>query len=615
MTKLIADLLGHLDRSSRRHLVVAALVACLLAPIEVIGVGLVVPLLDLVAGQTDVESGPVGVVSDLTGVRDPETLALILGGAVVVLFAIRAVATVVLRWWVLGVIASAERDVAVRLLRGYLSEPYGQHLNRNSAEVLRTLHNSVAETFGGLIAAAFGAVAEVVVAVSLFALLLVVEPLATLVLVGYFALAIPFYVVNVQRRAYTLGGTMQQLSQRGIFVARDSLDAVKELQVLGVQEEYVNRFASVRGEMAESRRTVQFLREAPRYIVEVVFLAGVGLLLAALAMSRGGESAIPTLGVFVAAGFRLMPPVGRLMSSQTGMRSSAAAAEIVCGELHRLEAGSATIEGPRTSSLSAADFHGEPLVFDRVGFVYVGSDEPVLRDVSFSIAPGESVALVGASGAGKTTVVDLALGLHVPTSGAIRLGDHDLGRILPAWRQQVGYVPQDVFLFDASLRENIALGVPAQEIDEGRLHAAVEVAQLKDVVEALEQGLRTEVGERGARLSGGQRQRIGIARALYRHPRFLILDEATSALDVETEARVITALSQLDDRMSVMAITHRVASLYAFDRVLHLASGLVIADGPMTELFAELPSFAPSISEASSTDPQWSASRGESSSG
>lgn len=577
MTKLLADLLRQLDTRSRRNLLVAGVLACLIAPLEVIGVGLVVPLLDLVAGQTDVSSGPAGVISDITGVRDPDTLALVIGGAVVVLFAARSLSTVALRWWVLGVICRAERDVAVRLLRGYLSERYAHHLNRNSAEVLRTLQNSVSETFGGLVAAAFGGVAEVFVAVSLFVLLLLVEPVATLVLVGYFTLAVPFYVLGVHRRVYVLGRAMQQLSQRGIFVARDSLDAVKELQVLGVESEFVERFRAVRGDMAETRRSVQFLREAPRYVIEVVFLLGVAVLLAALATVKGADTAIPTLGVFIAAGFRLMPPVGRLMSSQTGMRSSAAAAEIVCRELDRLDSARGSAGGGHESS-PMVDLAGRPLVFQDVSFTHAGTNEPVLRDVTFSIAPGESVALVGPSGAGKTTVVDLALGLHAPTNGSISIGGLDLATVLPSWRARIGYVPQDVFLFDSSIRENIALGVPPEAVDEERLRSAVFGAQLQAVVDGLEHGLATEVGERGGRLSGGQRQRVGIARALYRCPRFLILDEATSALDVRTEAQLLDALARLDDDLSVLAVTHRATTLYSFDRILRLEEGRLISD-------------------------------------
>ena len=216
---LFRRILSRVGRRSSRHLIYAILATCTLAPIEIVGVALVVPLLGLLSNQASTDGGAAGMLADLTGVHDPDRLALVLGGAIVVLFALRSFATLLVRWLTLGTLFAAERDVAVRLLRGYLKEPYERHLNRNSAEILRTLQMSVNETFGGYVAAILNMFGEALVGVSIVGLLLVVQPVPTLILGAYFALAGPFYVRIVQRRAYSIGNEMQDLSRRSILVA------------------------------------------------------------------------------------------------------------------------------------------------------------------------------------------------------------------------------------------------------------------------------------------------------------------------------------------------------------------------------------------------------------
>jgi ABC-type multidrug transport system fused ATPase/permease subunit len=333
---------------------------------------------------------------------------------------------------------------------------------------------------------------------------------------------------------------------------------------------------------------MQFLREAPRYVIEILFLLGVVFLLGTLALTGSSEDVVPALGVFVAAGFRLMPPLGRLISAHAGMRSTAAAVELTTSELQRFEVAE---QGTRAVHQQEVAFEHE-LRMDDVTFQHSGANKPSLLGVSTSIAPGESVAIVGASGAGKTTFVDLILGLHVPTSGALSVDGVPLPECLRTWRSLIGYVPQDVFMVDAALRENIALGVPLDEIDDDAVALAVERAQLSDFVGRLDRGLATEVGERGTRLSGGQRQRIGIARALYGGPRLLILDEATSALDSETEGRIADTISELRSQMTVIAIAHRLSTLRDFERVLFLDDGMLMGDGTFTDLRQQLPEFA-----------------------
>ena len=585
--RLFRTVLHHVGDVTRRRLLLAVVATCLLAPIEIAGVALVVPLME-VFSEGEISGGAAGSISEWTGVTDPDDLALVLGVAIVLLFATRALATLVVRWWTLGTLFDAERDAATRMLRGYLDEPYEKHLDRNSAEILRTLQLSVDQTFGGYVAATLNVFAEVLVGASILGLLLVIQPVPTLILAGYFAVVGPVYLRFVQRRAYGIGNRMQDLSRDSILVARDALDGVKELTVLQRESEFLRRFHVVRTETGHARQWMQFLREAPRFMIEILFLVGITVLLAALTLGGASEELVPTLGVFVAAGFRLMPPLGRLISAQSAMRSSAAAVENVAGELERFESDTAARQSVVEQDVGFVD----ELVFHGVTFQHAQASRPSVRELTVSIKPGESVAIVGPSGAGKTTLVDLVLGLHRPTEGRVLIDGVPLEHCVRSWRALIGYVPQDVYLVDASLRENIALGVQVDSIDEEAVVRAIERAQLGDFVRSLDHGVDTKVGERGTRLSGGQRQRIGIARALYGKPRLLILDEATSALDSETEARIGETIADLRTQMTVIAIAHRLTTLRDFERVLFLDDGALVGDGSFCELRDEHPDFA-----------------------
>lgn len=596
--KALRRVLSFLDAVTRRRLMLAVAFSAVLAPIELVGVGLVLPLLELFSNNEVPADGLTARLSDWTGISDAQDLAVVLGIAVVALFVLRSAGTLLVRWWTLKLMFDAERRVASRLLRGYLREPYARHLQRNSAEVLNTLQLSVDQTFGGYVAGALSLAAEALVGISILGLLIVVQPLPTVILGAYFALVAPLYLRTIHRRAFGAGDRLLTLSREAILVARDALDGIKELTVLERSEEFTRRFDLVRVETARARQTMQFLREAPRFMIEIVFLLGVIVLVVVLSLLGSTEDLLPTLGVFVAAGFRLMPPIGRFVSAQSSMRAALPSLNETCNELERLE-GLRPVDHQRVAARAPHDLTFETsLTMDRVTFRHEGAARPSLIDVSVAIRPLESVAVVGSSGAGKTTFVDLILGLLEPTEGRICVDDNDISSCLAGWRGVIGYVAQDVFLVDASLRENVALGIPAEDIDDDAVLRAVEGAQLAGLVDSLPSGIHGKIGERGVRISGGQRQRIGIARALYNEPRLLVLDEATSALDGETEARITETISMLRERVTVIAIAHRLSTLKDFERVLFFSNGRLEADGSFEQLERENREFARLLRQA-----------------
>jgi ATP-binding cassette subfamily C protein len=317
----------------------------------------------------------------------------------------------------------------------------------------------------------------------------------------------------------------------------------------------------------------------PRIVVETVFVAGALLviLLTTLGGSVGAES-VPLLGLYAYAGFRVIPSANRIVWLLSEIRVGSPAIDRVHADLVGTGGWNT-----RAAAVAAPCPLRDQLELERVSYAYEGNDRPVLADVSLTIRRGESVGIVGNTGIGKSTLVDLIVGLLEPTGGRICVDGADI-RCLAGWQRQIGYVPQTIFLVDDTLRQNVALGVADADIDETRVRAALHRAQLDAFVAALPRALETVVGERGVRLSGGERQRIGIARALYHEPSVLVLDEATSALDSRTEAELAEAIDALRIHRTLIVVTHRLTTVRRCDRLVFLADGRVADVGTFDEL-------------------------------
>jgi ABC-type multidrug transport system fused ATPase/permease subunit len=420
--------------------------------------------------------------------------------------------------------------------------------------------------------------------------LLVLQPLIAIGTGLYFLVVVLVYQRIINRRAHALGYEYQRLAAETYKAIQQSLGGVKEVQVANRQPFFVDRLAGFKNEAAGVERRFQFYAELPRQYLETAFILGGGLLALVLAQTSD-DDAFAILGLFVAAGFRLLPTLYRFVSSATTFKTGLAAVEIVCDDIAELEEAIAA-DRPRPVSRASIPTLERELHLEGVSFSYGDPSRLVLDDVSLTVRRGDSAAIVGTSGAGKSTLVDLILGLHHPLRGSIRVDGVDIASDLEGWQDQLGMVPQDVYLLDASLRENVAFGVPEQEIDEARVLEAIRRAQLESFVASLPHGLDTVTGERGVRISGGQRQRLGIARAFYTQPRVLVLDEATSALDNRTEAEFSATIDQLRGTLTMIVIAHRLSTVKNCDHVFLLEHGRLSASGSFEELVASSPAFA-----------------------
>jgi ATP-binding cassette subfamily C protein len=463
------------------------------------------------------------------------------------------------------------------LLRGYLAAPWSFHLRRNSAELIHDAHQAVERVYTLVMSPALGILTESLVALGIVAVLLVAAPGVTLFAVSVL-LSLSLLFLRITRgAAVRLGARLDVHAAASLRHLQQALGAVKELKVLGRERRFADSYAEDQRALARVHRRYATIAALPRLVVETIFVCG-ALLVVVVLTARGGTGTetVPLLGLYAYAGFRVIPSANRILWLFGEVRFGTPAVERVHRDLAILPAVAPAPTGPCPFV--------DRLALERVSYVYPADARPLLCDVELVVRRGEAVGIVGPTGAGKSTLVDLVVGLLEPTEGRISVDGVDVRTCLPAWQHQIGYVPQAIYLLDDTLRRNIALGVPDAEIDETRLRAAIGRAQLEAFVAALPQGLDTRVGERGVRLSGGERQRIGIARALYHEPAVLVFDEATSALDGRTEAALTEALGALRGGTTMLIVAHRLTSVRRCDRLVLLRDGRVADTGSFDEL-------------------------------
>jgi ABC-type multidrug transport system fused ATPase/permease subunit len=459
------------------------------------------------------------------------------------------------------------------LLNSYLTLPYVFHLTRNSAELIKNVKISAPQVFARGILALLQLSMDAMTVAGILLLLLYIDPMTTIGLSVLLGGSMAIYYSLIHHRMLAWSQMALRHNGRTFVWLNQALGAIKETKLSGRSQFFVDTFGRESIEQAHYETLLVTIPQWPRMIIETVAVGGVMFLIFIVIQPRGSTiDALPVMGAFAFAALRIMPALSRLMSSLTLLRGSAAALDEVYDDLVRV------------SELYHVIPAGQPLqmkhsiVLENVSFFYPDGRN-ALRDISMTISAGESVAFVGRSGAGKTTAVDIILGLLAPTSGRILIDGNDITKQPESWQRNMGYIPQTVYLIDDTIRRNIALGYPDAEIDAVRLEAVIDMAHMSEVVSNLPDGLDTIVGERGTRLSGGQRQRIAIARALYGDPDILVMDEATAALDNETEREISRAISELSGRTTLIIIAHRLSTVKACDRLYLFENGQIVDSG------------------------------------
>ena len=506
-------LLRLLDRPTRWRLVIAAALSGALALLETVAIVTVLPLVQIATGAP-LDDGATGLVWNLLGKPGRGTFGMVLVGVVVGLFILKDVLAMAFVWWQSGFVMDKRVEMSTRLFQRFLREPLAEFRRRNIGEAIRTMTAAVGQVFT-TVSAMITTVSSGLTVTAILAALLVTTPVQALLALLYFSVAALAYLRVVRPRISQVGDDIMEGTKEATIAGLQGLQGFKEVKVRGSARHFIERFTNGLLLNERAAREGNFFSSITKYLLEILFILGVGALLAVSFLSGAENQAVGSLALFVAAGFRLLPNISSLVGSVNGFRIGRASVLLVAEELRDAGPLAEPTESRENTSLTLTT----SLRIEDVRYRYPGAEHEVLRGIDLDIPAGSSVAFVGSSGAGKTTLVDLVLGLLTPTRGTIRADGVDIAEGIDSWQRICGVVAQDVFIAEDTVRKNILFDVPVEEADEQRLRQAVRMAQLEDVVEALPDGLDGDVGDWGSRLSGGQRQRLGIARALYRSPR------------------------------------------------------------------------------------------------
>ncbi len=495
-----------------------------------------------------------------------------LTGVIIFIYIFKNIFLALQKNWIYKFSYGIQLKLSTRLLKTYVKEPYTFHLSHNIAVLQRSLQEDT-DLFTKGIIHAMELVAEIAVCGTLGIYLMKVSVSIASSVVVLLVFSLLIFTSISRRYSKNLGKQCQQYKSNLYQWVNQSLGGIKELKILNREEYFINAYEDNYKKYVHGLRINRLIASMPKYFVEAVCMTG--LLVAILIKMFWGQkddftTFIPQLSVFAVAAFRLLPSVGKINEHVADILYSLPSLDLIYHDLKAIE------EEPEIKKKEELEWQFEKEIFvKKVCYHYSDSENMVINNASFDIPKGKTVAFIGPSGAGKTTMVDIILGLLKPQYGKVYADDLDIHKHSYVWQKEIGYIPQVIYLSDDTIRNNIAFGVDKDQIDERAIENALRRAQLYEFVENLPEGLDTVVGDRGVRLSGGQRQRIGIARALYHDPEVLVLDEATSALDNETEAAVMEAIDHLQGTKTILIIAHRLTTIRNVDMIYEVSGGKV----------------------------------------
>lgn len=592
--------LGVLSPRDRRLYWVAVALQFLLALLDLAGVlllGVVGALLATAAGGTALPT-PVAGVLDTLGLGDAATTtaAIALAAAAAVLLIAKSALALIIQSRLLRFLGQRAGAVGAELAEEFLSLPMLQVRSHPSQVTAFALMEGVNGLITGVLGRFMVVVSEIAVLVVLGLALLAIDPLTTLVTIVYFggvAFLLNHRLGVLSRRA---GQVSTDSNIAGRTVVQDAIDTYPEIVVMGRRQWFIERFSAERRRNASAQATSMLLGAVPRYLMEAALVLGAALIAVTLTLTNDLAGAVGGLVLFLAAASRAVPSLLRLNSALVSMRNQAASAQRAQDIVARITASPAMSVGAVSAPIETSSTQGAPdksavdIVLTNVSLRYPERIDFALAGINLLVDAGQSLALVGPTGAGKSSLVAVILGLVEPSVGTVRIGGLDPA-VSTSLRPPVGYVPQDVALVFGTVRDNVALGISTEGIDDARVWVALARAHLAEFVQSLPDRLDTVVGERGVRLSGGQRQRLGLARALYTPPRMLVLDEATSALDAETESAIAETIASLSGDVTTVTVAHRLTTIREADIVLYLEGGRPIAQGAFEQVRAAVPGF------------------------
>lgn len=541
--------------------------------LELLGVTIFMPFIKIVSDPSTIQNTwYLKRVYDLFHFTSAKSFVVALSAGIIAIYLVKNLYLVIEKSYIYRFSYNTQMNLSTRLLNTYMKEPYTFHLNKNIATLQRSLQEDTAR-FMQVILYSLELLTELAVCFVLGVYLLFVSKSITIIVLGMMVICVGSFLLFTRKYSRRLGQNNQGYQGKIYQWMNQALGGIKEIKILEREEYFTDEYRKYYVKYARGLRVARTISIVPKYVVESVAISG--LLVAIIVKLLFGEADmtyyVSQLTVFAVAAFRLMPSVGRINEHATNMLYALPSVELIYHDLREIED---YIEQQDNEVREDWNLQGS-IEVRNVTYYYPDTNEPIIDHANLLIQKGMAVAFIGSSGAGKTTMVDIILGLLTPQEGVVMADEINVHEKPKTFHSQVGYIPQVIYLSDDTIRNNIAFGVKESDIDEQAVLQAMDKAQLTEFVDSLPHGLDTIVGDRGVRLSGGQRQRIGIARALYHNPEVLVLDEATSALDNDTETAVMEAIEKLQGHKTILIIAHRLTTIKNVDVIYEVSNGKV----------------------------------------
>jgi len=581
LRKSIEKLMKFFNKREKKKFLILFFMMIIAALFETIGIGLIVPFVGIVVRPEIIqEQAILSYLFELFNFQSTTSFIIFSVMLLLGVFVFKNLYLLIFNYAQFRVILNQQVKLSSNLFKEYLTKPYAFHLQRNTAELLRNINTEVSKVFQGILMAGFQLFTEFLVIICIFALLLITAPVATIVATFLLGASVIFFFTFLRKKISDLGKEQQKVGSTTIKWVNQGLGASKEVKVSGKENFFIRSYTGQSQIRANNSRYMKMLELVPRLFIETL-LVSIILLTMLIIVFQGTSMTqlVSTMALFAMASFRLMPSITRIVSLITSIRYNQPALSVVYDDLFFNNDEYTKIKSYKESFKinSGEKAFVDSIILKDVSFRYPNQNEYSVKDITLTIPIGKSVAFVGESGAGKTTLVDIILGLFRPENGEVLIDGKNLNDQKDIWQQKIGYIPQSIFLSDDTIRGNVAFGIDKDNTDDDEVWRALEQAQLKEFVKELPDKLDTSIGEHGVRISGGQRQRIGIARALYHNPEILFMDEATSALDNETEKEIMKAIDGLKGEKTLIIIAHRLSTIENCDIVFEINNGQLVS--------------------------------------
>jgi ATP-binding cassette, subfamily B, bacterial PglK len=570
--KNIFTLLGE----NRRRLPYLFILFLALSFLDLAGIGLIGPYVTLVI-QENAMNGSIGEIVKILGLPNERNMLLILLGAILfAIFLLKAIIGVFINYTIIRFCQNLMAELRVFLLSSYQQLPYINFIHRNSSEYVYNIQHLTDVFSGGVVMSVLRMLSEGLVVIVILIFLAWTNLYAFLLLTVLVGSVMFCYDKFFRIKLQLYGNKSNNAATKMLEGVNESIDGFKETRILGKENYFLKKVKQEANEYAKQTINAAAISTVPRYMLEVMMIGFVVLMvIGGLLYGNSLNTLLPTLAVFAVAAIRLLPSSNLLSTSFAQLRFNRDAVLRLYQDVEEMSQS----QSKKIISSEKSKNHFQSIKLENVSYLYPGLNIKSLNNISLEITAGESIGIIGPSGSGKTTLVDILLGLIEPQEGKCFYNQSLLSSSLEKWRSQIAYLPQQIFLIDASLKNNVALGVKEEEIDQARIDKSIRQARLQELVEQMPHGVNSVLGERGVRLSGGQRQRVAIARAFYHRRKVLVMDESTSSLDNETEREIVNEISQLKGKITLIVIAHRLSTLGHCDRIYRIEKGVITDSG------------------------------------